>query len=400
MEHRISAPKKLYKKNTFDCKKRSLALKSMKFVIITHVPHIQSQNQYFAYAPYVNEMNIWSKFIDELIIVGPIQGVATTAIDCGYIHNNIQFVRIYPLSLLGLNTILNAILKVPKICWQIYKAMRQADHIHLRCPGNIGLLGCLIQILFPSKPKTAKYAGNWDPKAKQPWSYRLQKWILANTFLTRNVQVLVYGQWEGSTKNIKSFFTATYLEEDKIPMKALNLGGQINFVFVGTLVSGKNPMFAIQLVEALFKKGYNVFLELYGEGIERNVLENYVSTNNLEKIIVLKGNQNQETVKEAYQSSHFVILPSKSEGWPKAIAEGMFWGCVPVATTVSCVPFMLDYGERGVLLQMVLEQDVQQLEIVLNNEAAFDTKREKALEWSQKFTLNFFEGEIKKMLSQ
>ena len=63
-----------------------------------------------------------------------------------------------------------------------------------------------------------------------------------------------------------------------------------------------------------------------------------------------------------------MILPSQSEGWPKAIAEGMFWGCVPIATPVSCVPFMLDYGERGVLLQMNLEQDVQQLKRLLNNE--------------------------------
>jgi hypothetical protein len=31
----------------------------------------------------------------------------------------------------------------------------------------------------------------------------------------------------------------------------------------------------------------------------------------------------------------------------KAIAEGMFWGCIPVGTAVSCVPFMLDEGKRG-----------------------------------------------------
>ena len=36
--------------------------------------------------------------------------------------------------------------------------------------------------------------------------------ILSNTFLTKNMQVLVYGEWEGSSKNVKSFFTATYSE--------------------------------------------------------------------------------------------------------------------------------------------------------------------------------------------
>jgi glycosyltransferase involved in cell wall biosynthesis len=371
----------------------------MKFTIITHVPHIQLQNQYFAYSPYVNEMNVWLKYIDELIIVAPIKNAEITAIECSYNSNDIQFVSINPISLLGLRAVLNAILKAPKISWQIFKAMNQADHIHLRCPGNIGLLGCLVQVLFPKKPKTAKYAGNWDPKAKQPWSYRLQKWILSNTFLTRNIQVLVYGEWAGSTKNIKPFFTATYLEADKVPLKSLNLKATIHFVFVGTLVQGKNPFYAIQLVEALYKNGYDVFLNMYGEGIERNFLENYIATNSLDNFIKINGNQNQETIKNAYQKSHFVILPSKSEGWPKAVAEGMFWGCLPIATPVSCVPFMLDYGKRGLLLQMNLEQDIQQLEVLFTNESVFKSKREKASHWSRNYTLDLFEGEIKKMLA-
>jgi glycosyltransferase involved in cell wall biosynthesis len=372
----------------------------MKFVIITHVPHIQYQNQYFAYAPYVNEMNIWAKYCDELIIVAPIQKKDKTAIDCSYNSDNIQFVPINQINLLGLWAVLNTILKVPKICRQIFKGMVQADHIHLRCPGNIGLLGCLVQILFPNKPKTAKYAGNWDPKAKQPWSYRLQKWILSNTFLTRNMQVLVYGKWDGNSKNIKPFFTATYSECNKVPMQLLDLNEKIYFVFVGALVSGKNPLYVMQLIKALCEKGYNIFLDLYGEGTERNALENYITSNNLENIITLRGNQNKDVVTNAYQNSHFVILPSKSEGWPKALAEGMFWGCVPIATVVSCIPFMLDRGERGVLLQMNLEQDVLQLERVITNKKSFETLRVKALNWSRGYTLDMFDSEIKKILAK
>ncbi|TRX34855.1 glycosyltransferase [Flavobacterium sp. ZT3R18] len=372
----------------------------MKFAIITQLPHVFQKDNYFAYAPYVREMNVWSKYVDEFIIVAPVIQASKTAIDIPYNLENSKFVKIANVNLLGFKSICNAILRMPKISWQIYKAMKEADHIHLRCPGNIGLLGCVVQILFPRKNKTAKYAGNWDPKAKQPWSYRLQKWILSNTFLTRNMQVLVYGEWEGSTKNIKSFFTATYSEVDKVPIKQLDLKEKINFVFVGTLAKGKNPMYAIQLLEIVYKKGYNVSLDVYGEGTERKDLEHYVKINNLENIIYLRGNQNRETVMIGYQNSHFVLLPSKSEGWPKAIAEGMFWGCIPVATPVSCVPYMLDKGERGMLLQMNLEQDVQQLEKILNDAKVFEIKRKKASDWSRKYTLDIFEDEIKKMLAQ
>jgi glycosyltransferase involved in cell wall biosynthesis len=370
----------------------------MKFTIITHVPHIIKQNQYFAYAPYVREMNIWTKYTEKVIIVAPISKVKKTAIDIDYEHKNIDFLAIDTVNLLGLKSVLKAVLKMPKISWHIFGAMRQADHIHLRCPGSIGLIGCVVQIFFPFKQKTAKYAGNWDPKAQQPWSYRLQKWILSTTFLTRNMQVLVYGQWEGSTRNIKPFFTATYLESDKLPLLALDLRQKINFVFVGTLSNGKRPLYAIQLVALLFHKGHDVSLSLYGEGVERLSLEEYIAANNLDEIISLKGNQNQETVQKAYQNSHFVILPSKSEGWPKAIAEGMFWGCIPVASAVSCVPYMLDYENRGVLLGMHLEKDCLQLEAILQNQTDFENKRKRASDWSRNYTLDVFETEIKQLL--
>ncbi|MEZ0130797.1 glycosyltransferase, partial [Flavobacterium sp. LBUM151] len=110
------------------------------------------------------------------------------------------------------------------------------------------------------------------------------------------------------------------------------------------------------------------------------------------------GNQNKETIKKAYQKSHFVLLPSKSEGWPKAIAEGMFWGCVPLSTKVSCVPFMLDNGNRGVLLEMNIEEDSAKIMEIIKDQNLFFTKSKLAAEWSQKYTTDVFESEIKKLL--
>lgn len=372
----------------------------MNFAIITHVPHILEQNNYFAYGPYVKEMNIWSKYADKLLIVAPISDAKKGNIDICYKHTDINFIAIDSFDILSPKAILKALSRIPKLSWKIFLTMKKADHIHLRCPGNIGLIGCLLQILFPHKPKTAKYAGNWDLKSKQPITYRLQKWILSSTFLTRNMQVLVYGEWEKSSKNIKPFFTATYNESDKSHIIPKDLKSQVCFIFVGALVSGKNPLYAVKMIEILLKKGYNVTLELFGEGAERKSLENYISQNNLDKIVLLKGNQTQEVVTQAYERSHFSILPSASEGWPKAIAEGMFWGCLPVATKVSCLPFMLDYGERGFLLEENLLVDVQKLEILLNDNNRYTVMRLKASDWSRQYTLDFFEAEIKKLVAR
>ena len=370
----------------------------MKFAIITHVPHIFEQQKYYAYAPYVREMNIWLKHVDEVIIVAPVHNSTQSAIDSSYVTPKIDFREVSSFNSNGLYGVLKTVFKTPFVLWQIFKAMKAADHIHLRCPGNIGLLGCFVQMLFPSISKTAKYAGNWDPKSKQPWSYRLQKWILSNSFLTRNMQVLVYGEWPNQTKNIKSFFTATYPDQDILPLLPKELKGTITFVFVGTLVQGKKPLYAVQLVAELFQKGYDVVLRIYGEGVQRALLESYILKHKLEGIIVLEGNQNQEIIKKAYQNSHFVVLPSESEGWPKAIAEGMFWGCVPVATAVSCVPFMLDNGNSGILLEMNLGNDIRQLEAVLDDESCFQMMSKKGSDWSRTYTLDAFENEIEKLL--
>jgi glycosyltransferase involved in cell wall biosynthesis len=371
----------------------------MTFIIITHVPHIIEQNNYYAYAPYVHEMNIWTKNVDQLILVAPKSNAKIAPTDTHYDHQNIEFVTLASFDMLSLKAVLSAIIKIPKISWQIYTSMQMADHIHLRCPGNVGFLGAMIQTLFPYKYKTAKYAGNWDPQSKQPWSYRMQKWILNNTFLTRNINVMVYGEWPSQSRNIKPFFTGTYSEKEKLPLQPLKLNAKVNFIFVGSLVKEKNPLYAIQLVEALIEKGYQVELSLFGDGVERESLQGYVNNNNLESSIKLKGNQSQEVIKRAYQESHFVTLPSESEGWPKAIAEGMFWGCVPLVTPVSCVPFMLDYGKRGILLEMNLEKDLIQIRSVLQSQSNFDIASNEASTWSRYYTVDVFEKEIKQFLS-
>lgn len=371
----------------------------MKFAIITQVPHVIEKGLYFSYAPYVKEMNIWIKYVDELTVVAPVLQTQTTAIDAAYNHSRIDFIRIPQIDLLSARAIVNTILKLPLVCLKIFSAMQTADHIHLRCPGNIGLLGCFIQILFPNKNKTAKYAGNWDPKASQPWSYKLQRWILSNTFLTRNMQVLVYGDWENSSANVKSFFTATYHDTDKVDVPVKPIDNQIKFLFVGTLSPGKRPLYAVELVERLNRLGYNATLDMYGDGKMRNAVESYIDQSKLAARVILHGNQSELIVRKAYQHSHFLLLPSQSEGWPKVVAEAMFWRCLPVATKISCLPFMLDQGKRGLLLNVKAEQDAANIAQLLDQPAAYQDKVLASMAWSRKYTLDLFDNEIKRLLT-
>jgi glycosyltransferase involved in cell wall biosynthesis len=437
----------------------------LKLLVISSAPVVAIDGKFHLYAPYEKEMQLWAKHADTIQFCCPIwrDDKKLLIAPISFEVEGIQEVKEFDIT--SFSNKLKAIPFTFLALVKIFKAMQQADHIHLRCPGNIALLACLVQILFPKKTKTAKYAGNWDPKAKQPWSYSMQKWLLSNTFLTRNMQVLVYGEWPNQTKNVKPFFTATYSEseiqnselsiqnklspqadtsseksESRTTEKELDLprsdkddntllslraesrtiensldsarldktenklfptpDSQLptSFLFVGTLSKGKQPLYVIQLVEELHKRGKKVTLDLFGEGILRKELENYIGQNNLQNIIRLKGNQTKETVLKAYQSTHFLILPSKSEGWPKVVAEAMFWGCVPLASPVSCVSYMLGNGSRGLLLTERLSEDINQLVALLHYPKTSQKMANEGQNWSRQFTTDKFEAEIRELL--
>ncbi|MBZ9632372.1 glycosyltransferase [Salegentibacter sp. LM13S] len=420
----------------------------MRFAVFTHVIHQEKEGRYYAYSPYVREMNLWFKYVEEVEILAPLEERRRKG-EKGkrgsgekemrgkgelYEQSCITFTKIPSFHLLNFPAVLDSIIKIPFIFFRILGAMRRADHLHLRCPGNIGLLAAVAQIFFPKKPKTVKYAGNWDPGSRQPWTYRLQKWILSNTFLSRNIKVLAYGVWPNQSENILPFFTASFSEIEKESVQK-DFSPPYKFIFTGNLVEGKGIFKAIKLIEALNGKGVNSELEIYGDGILKDSLNDYIQKKKLQKFVKLKGRKSLEGLKDAYIKAHFVILLSKSEGWPKTIAEGMWYGCVPVATDVSCVAWMLGDGSRGILISDVekrkerrekreenvekpkkncqfecpdgsrdvsrtgfSETDIERIVSLLKNPANLEQMSRAAQEWSQQYTLERFEAEIKKLL--
>jgi hypothetical protein len=110
--------------------------------------------------------------------------------------------------------------------------------------------------------------------------------------------------------------------------------------------------------------------------------------------VTLEGNQSR-TLKQFYQESQFVLLPSNSEGWPKAIAEGMF-GLYSNRKLPFPVFYMLDYGKEDFIRKWILTMTP------LKN-SDFDrilagmhmTYKNEASNWSRQYTLERFETEIK-----
>ena len=370
----------------------------MKFLIISHAALKKTPQGLYGYAPYIREMNLWFKHVREVNIISPLNLTPVSPIDMMLEHPKLKFTTVAAFSLTSPKEVVKTIFGLYSHLKIVYRAMKSADHIHLRCPGNMGLIGAIVQIVFPSKIKTAKYAGNWDWKSKQPWSYRFQQYVLRNTFLTKNISVLVYGEWPDRNKNILPFFTATYSEKNRIKIKKAKIEKGINLIYVGGLFSGKRPLLALQTLQLLLKENLRVNLTICGDGSERSLLEDFIVSHNLEKNTLLLGNVSGARVQKELQKAHFLLFASKSEGWPKVVAEAMWWGCIPITSAVSCVPQMVGEGLRGKLVEPNSDSMFTAILELINNEGCRKKMVANGIQWSHDFTLERLECEIKNLL--
>jgi len=60
----------------------------MKFAIIIHAVHKRCNNHIYACEPYVREMNLWIKYVDEVQIVAPVSIKEITSIEGNYLFNS------------------------------------------------------------------------------------------------------------------------------------------------------------------------------------------------------------------------------------------------------------------------------------------------------------------------
>ncbi len=397
--------------------------KKINFIIVSDAHHLKQDDELVAYAPYVKEMDLWLKKVDQATIIAPTR-YSKPLLTQAFKRQDVQIKGLRRLEFHKLSTAVLSLITIPYQFVILCLAFAKADHIHLRCPGNLALLACIVQVLFPSKKKTVKYAGNWDPKANQPLAYRWQKKILSNTWLTKNMQVLVYGDWSNQTKNIKLFFTATYRSSDRLEV-VKEIGNPLKIIFVGTLTPNKHPDLLLDLAEQLNQSGILTTVDFYGDGLlleslrDRGVKidQKYQALFDKslgEKVLpIIKFHRNQpgDVVKTAYKKSDFLFLASQSEGWPKVVAEAMWHGCVPIATPVSCIPWMLNRSEgdelgvaytkvdsiRGLLYQNITNT-VNDIKWLTHHPEAYKVIAKNASAWSQQYTLDRFEKEIKKLV--
>jgi len=162
---------------------------------------------------------------------------------------------------------------------------------------------------------------------------------------------------------------------------------RFRILFVGRLSRSKNVDVLLKAVARLEVPNRYVECVIVGEGPESDYLHQLAEDLRGQHRVQFLGGLSFDAVLQQYERADVLVLASNIEGWPKAIAEGMAFGCVCIGTDRGMMPQMLGEG-RGFLVpprdDLALAQVLQQ---IANNPSQARAMALCAAEWAQHYSL-------------
>lgn len=235
----------------------------------------------------------------------------------------------------------------------IISHIRKADAVHALVPGDIGFMGLMIA-LIKKKRLFVRHCGTWA----SPLTFwdRLLFRVIEHFAGKRMVAFATgWGSVPPSARNsaVRWIFSTTLTrnEIDLIqPAAPREVGEPLELVTVGRLSVGKNIQASIEAVQGLRNTGYDLHLNIIGDGPDRKHLQQVVQSAGLAEHITFLGNLPHQQVMKVLCSSHLFVFPTLvKEGFPKAVLEAMACGLPVIATAVSVIPHLVG-DQCGLLL--------------------------------------------------
>lgn len=321
-----------------------------RLLIVSHVHHYEHDGRLGAYGPYAREIDIWADLFESVVIAAPLRRRPFPGDCVAFTRSNIS---VRPQWDAGGDTWRAKLGLVPALpIWTVglARAMRTADAIHVRCPGNLGLVGAALAPLF-SRYLVAKYAGQWNVHEAERLPTRIQRLLLTSRWW--HGPVTVYGSWPDQPAHVVPFFTsmmrADQVERAVQVAAAKRIGRPLRVLYSGMLEPRKRVDALIDAVRLLVDEGLPIEVAIVGHGAEGAALRERAGDLVTRGIVQFVGALPYDESLRWFEWAHAMVLPSRhSEGWPKVVAEGMCHGLLCIAVAHGQVTHMLD--GRGVLL--------------------------------------------------
>ncbi|OIQ36297.1 MAG: hypothetical protein BM563_11100 [Bacteroidetes bacterium MedPE-SWsnd-G1] len=321
----------------------------MKLAIISHTQHYKkTDGTIVGWGPTVTEINHLTGIFDEIFHIGVLvenEEVPSSAIP--YANEKIHLI---PLKKVGGKKVSDKVeicKQIPSVISVVKKTLKKVDVFQLRAPTGMGVYLIPYLTFCSSKKGWFKYAGNWIEK-NPAIGFAIQRWMLKH----QNRKVTMNGSWTNQQKQCISFENPCLTEQnrvdgnDVVAIKSWD-SKRINFCFVGTFYKRKG---IDKIIEALSNTSTEQIDTFYFVGGGDNIEKYKDDSKRINCNIKFTGFLDKNEIVKIYEKSHFIVLPSDNEGFPKVIGEAMNYGCVPIVSKVSCIDQYIENSVNGFLI--------------------------------------------------
>lgn len=147
-----------------------------------------------------------------------------------------------------------------------------------------------------------------------------------------------------------TFFTV----KDKVECRRqLSFKGNQNFLWVGRLNTGKDPITVINAFEKYIDIHSEacLFMIFQTEELLPLIKEKLEENEHLKNAVIVKGRVNHGELETWYNAADFFISASNKEGSGYALIEAMSCGCIPIVTEIPSFKKITDDGKFGFLFE-------------------------------------------------
>ena len=355
-------------------------------LIISHTMHFKTKNgEIVGWESTVREINQFTHIFDSIYHAAPLYKGIPQITTIPYEKGRVDLHPLIPTGGDGILNKLRILFFMPINILRVLRIINKADWIHFRAPTNIGLFLLPLLNFFITKKVWVKYAGNWK-QSSVPWSYKTQRWWLKNIF--KKSFVTINGKWENQDKHLLSFYNPCLTDDElndanRIGVKK-DFSENLNLCFVGRGGRNKGVVELLMAVKALDSS--NKISELNIVGMDKDeILDTNFEQNNIK--IHIFGWVNRKKLNRIYEKSHFIVLPTKSEGFPKVIAEASAYGCIPIITNFKPINQIIHDNHNGILLDNPSAKNIQEcIQKINSNKYELKNISSLAIEVSKQFT--------------
>lgn len=313
-------------------------MKRKTLLIISHTEHYLDQStQIVGWGSTVAEINYLADYWENVIHIACFYKQTAPANALPYTKKNIRFVPIPPFGGKSVASKIGILLKIPRIISTVIKNQKNVSEVQLRLPTSMGLfLLPLFSFFLPRKYTLwVKYAGNWN-QLNLPLSYKIQRWWLKNNWT--KCKVTINGFWPHQHEHCISFenpcLTDANIAKGTEICKTKSFADNFTLLFIGRLDDAKGMT---TILESLQHINFDKIDKIHfiGDSENRKYFEEKAAF--LNEKAVFHGFLATEKVHQVLADAHFILLPSKSEGFPKVIAEAACYGVIPIVSDVGSI---------------------------------------------------------------